>query len=198
MSDRDERERVIHRRPAPPVPEPVVRGAEEAAIEPPTQEGFAGTIGAQVVLPPDSAAAAGAKGVYPTIVENTLLRNAGYVEMGLDPQDPSNEVTDPDVPPEPPGGGNGGEGGTDTAPVNRDVPAVTQSGSTLSCTMGNWEGEPTSYAYQWKIDGVDAGTGTADYAVQAGDVGKMATCVVTATNAHGSTAAPPSVGVVVA
>jgi hypothetical protein len=192
----DERERDIHRRPAPPVPEPVIQGARDARLaEPPTQEDFAGTIGAQVVLPPDSAAAAGAKGVYPTIVENTLLRNAGYEEMGLDPQDPSGEVTDPDVPPEPPGGGNGG--GSETAPVNTAVPAVTQSGTTLSCTMGIWTGEPTSYAYQWKLDGVDAGTGTADYAVQAGDVGKSATCVVTATNAHGSTAAPPSVGVVI-
>jgi predicted fused transcriptional regulator/phosphomethylpyrimidine kinase len=64
--------------------------------------------------------------------------------------------------------------------------------------MGNWTGEPTSYAYAWQIDGAAAGTGTADYAVQAGDVGKSATCVVTATNAAGSTAAPPSVGVVVA
>jgi hypothetical protein len=106
-------------------------------------------------------------------------------------------VTDPDVPPGT-GNGGGGDGGATTAPVNVDVPHVSQSGAVLNCTMGNWEGEPTSYAYQWKIDGVDAGTGTADYAVQAGDVGKSATCVVTATNAHGSTAAPPSVGVVVA
>jgi hypothetical protein len=66
--------------------------------------------------------------------------------------------------------------------------------------MGNWEGEPTSYAYQWKIDGANVGTGTATatHAVQPGDVGKTATCVVTATNALGSTAAPPSNGVVVA
>jgi hypothetical protein len=194
MNDEREHER-RNVRPAPPVPAPVIQGAQQAEIEPPTEEGFAGTIGAQVVLPPDSAAAAGAKGVYPTIVENTLLRNAGYVEMGLDPQDPSNEVTDPDVPP---GTGNGGGGETPTAPTVVDVPLVTQSGSTLNCTMGNWTGEPTSYAYQWKLDGVDAGTGTADYAVQAGDVGKAATCTVTATNAAGSTAAPVSNSVTVA
>jgi hypothetical protein len=193
MTDDRERERVV-RRPAPPVPEPVLQGAARAEVEPPTQEGFAGTIGAQVVLPPDSAAAAGAKGVYPTIVENTLLRNAGYEEMGLDPQDPSNEVTDPDVPPD---GGNGG-GGEPTAPVNVDIPAVTQSGSTLTCTNGNWQGEPTSYAYAWQINGNAAGTDAATYDVQAGDVGGTATCTVTATNAVGSTAAPPSVGVVVA
>lgn len=190
----DERERIPLRRPAPPVPEPVLQGARDAKIvEPPTQEDWAGTIGAQVVLPPDSAAAAGAKGVYPTIVENTLLRNAGYEEMGLDPVDPSGEVTDPDVPP---GGGNGG-GGEVTAPVNTAVPAVTQSGATLTCTQGTWTGEPTSYAYAWQINGTAAGSDAATYDVQAGDVGGTATCVVTATNATGSTAAPPSVGVVV-
>ena len=66
---------------------------------PPTPEQIAGTVGAQVVLEPDSAAAAGAKGVYPTVEENTMLRDAGYVQMGLDPADPSGELTDPDVPP---------------------------------------------------------------------------------------------------
>ena len=80
---------------------------------PPTPEDIAGTVGAQVVLEPDSAAAAGAKGVYPTIEENTMLRDAGYVQMGLDPADPSGELTDPDAPPAPEGG---------AAPTNVDVP----------------------------------------------------------------------------
>jgi hypothetical protein len=93
----------------------------------------------------------------------------------------------------PPDGGGGA-----TAPVNTAVPAVTQSGTTLNCTMGTWTGEPTSYAYQWKLDGTNAGTDAATYDVQAGDVGKAATCVVTATNAGGSTAAPESASVTVA
>ena len=80
---------------------------------PPTPEQIAGTVGAQVVLEPDSAAAAGAKGVYPTVEENTMLRDAGYVQMGLDPADPSGELTDPDAPPAPEGG---------AAPTNVDVP----------------------------------------------------------------------------
>ena len=91
----------------------------------------------------------------------------------------------------PPGGGNGGEGNPG-APVNRDVPYVEQQGATLNCTMGNWEGEPTTYGYQWKIDGAVVGTDAATHTVQAADVGKKATCIVTATNAGGSTAAPPS------
>ena len=49
MNDEREHER-RNVRPAPPVPQPVIQGAQQAEIEPPTQEGFAGTIGAQVVL----------------------------------------------------------------------------------------------------------------------------------------------------
>ena len=103
----------------------------------------------------------------------------------------------PDTEP-PPDGGNGEAPAPTAPPVNRDVPHATQQGAQLNCTMGNWDGEPTSYGYQWQIDGADVGTGSATYDVQAGDVGKNAVCVVTATNALGSTAAPPSNGVVVA
>ena len=97
-----------------------------------------------------------------------------------------------DLPTPPPGGGNGGNPGGATAPVNRDVPYVEQQGATLNCTMGNWEGEPTTYGYQWTVGGTVVGTDAAEYTVQASDVGKTATCIVTATNSGGSTAAPPS------
>ena len=106
----------------------------------------------------------------------------------------------PDLPEAPPGNGAGGGGAT--APVNTAVPAVTQTGSgagsTLQCTMGTWDGEPTSYSYAWTINGNAAGTDAATYDVQVGDAGGTAVCTVTATNAAGSTAAPPSNGVVVA
>jgi hypothetical protein len=82
-------------------------------------------------------------------------------------------------------------------PANVDVPNVSQNGSVLNCTDGNWTGEPTSYAFQWKRGGTNVGTNAASYAVVAADVGATLTCVVTATNAHGSTAAPASNGVVV-
>jgi hypothetical protein len=72
----------------------------ETTLPPPTPEQIASVQGAQVVLDPASKAAEGAKGVYDNLDHNTLHRNAGYVEMGLDPHDPSNELTDPDpVPP---------------------------------------------------------------------------------------------------
>ena len=83
------------------------------------------------------------------------------------------------------------------APVNVTLPAVTQAADTLSCTMGTWDGVPTSYAYQWQLDGTDITGGTATLPVVAADAGKSATCVVTATNASGSTAAPPSNALVV-
>jgi hypothetical protein len=78
-------------------------------------------------------------------------------------------------------------------PVNVDVPYASQAGAMLACTMGNWHGEPASYAYAWHRDGVavDAATG-ATYAVQPDDVGHGFACVVTATNALGSTVAPMS------
>jgi hypothetical protein len=86
-------------------------------------------------------------------------------------------------------------------PKNRDVPYVSGTGTvgeTLSCTMGNWDGEPTSYAYQWKRDGtLNLGTDSS-YQIVAGDAGHSLTCVVTATNARGSTAAPPSNAITVA
>lgn len=84
------------------------------------------------------------------------------------------------------------------APVNVDVPYVEQQGTSLSCTMGNWQGVPDAYAYQWKRDGTtDIGTNAATYAVAPEDIGTTVTCIVTATNAIGSTTAPPSNGVIV-
>jgi uncharacterized membrane protein len=77
-----------------------------------------------------------------------------------------------------------------------DVPYVAGGGAigeTLTCTMGNWEGAPTSYAYEWST----GGTGNS-YVVAESDAGSTITCVVTATNGAGSTVAPPSNPVVIA
>ena len=93
--------------------------------------------------------------------------------------------------------GGSGDVAPTAPPVNVDVPHVQQVGSELTCTMGNWEGEPTGYAYQWQLDGADITGGTATLPIVADDIGKTATCVVSATNALGTTVAPPSDGVVV-
>jgi hypothetical protein len=39
-------------------------------------------------------------------------------------------------------------GGADDPPVNLDVPHVAQDNDLINCTMGNWTGSPTSYAYR--------------------------------------------------
>jgi hypothetical protein len=88
-------------------------------------------------------------------------------------------------------------GGPNDPPINIDIPHAIQQDNVVDCTMGNWTGAPTGYAYQWKNDGADIGDGTVPYTITAGDVGHTITCVVTATNAAGSTAAPPSNDVVV-
>lgn len=86
-------------------------------------------------------------------------------------------------------------------PVNEDIPVVLVGGvlapsaavgAALTCTVGNWLGTPTGYAYQWKRGATNIGTNSNAYTVVAGDVGANVTCTVTATNAAGSTAAPPS------
>jgi hypothetical protein len=83
-------------------------------------------------------------------------------------------------------------------PVNRDVPYASQTGHDLNCTMGNWDGEPTGYAYAWHTDGVTNGVTTATHTVTEAEAGQGWACVVTATNALGSTVAPMSNTVVVA
>jgi len=84
-----------------------------------------------------------------------------------------------------------------TPPSNVDVPHLQGDGvpgGTLNCTMGNWDGEPESYQYNWLSDGqpVKATTGGDTYQVLPEDVGHGITCKVTATNAAGSTDAPDS------
>jgi hypothetical protein len=78
-------------------------------------------------------------------------------------------------------------------PVNVDVPLAGQNGTTLTCTMGNWENmqaEPHSYAYQWQRDGANvAGAIAADYVVTPADVDAAMACVVAATNALGTATA---------
>jgi hypothetical protein len=77
-------------------------------------------------------------------------------------------------------------------PVNVDVPVVSQDAAVLTCTMGNWQGEPDAYAYQWLRDGAEVGDNMSVHAVTEADIGVDFACVVTASNAAGSTAAPVS------
>lgn len=143
-----------------------------------------------------------------TIPTPTQADVDGFVrgEIGLDdkevnevPTMPSiefqQELMDMAVPDDPPEV----EGAVE-APVNRDVPYVGGTGavgSILTCTMGNWDNVPDSYSYVWHTDGVANSAVGDTYTVVSGDAGKEVSCVVTATNAAGSTEAPESNVVVV-
>ena len=141
------------------------------------------SLGAQIILDYNCEAALGARGgAAATIEENQMVRDEGLAAVGLDPQSPSGPppmaplepppevvrstppvsskatrmtslaagiLTGNEATPPPPEGGGGGA----TAPTNTTVPAVTQTGTTLTCTQGEWSGEPTSYSYAWQIDG---------------------------------------------
>lgn len=89
------------------------------------------------------------------------------------------------------------------APVNTVAPVASGAatvGDTLSVTDGTWTYDPTSYDYAWQDsdDGeggwaaINAAT-SATYLVDAADEDKYIRCVVTATNAGGSTAANSNV-----
>jgi hypothetical protein len=80
-----------------------------------------------------------------------------------------------------------------TIPRNTVAPAITgtaQVGQTLTVTNGTWAGNSATYAHQWRAAGVNisGATGTT-YVPVIGDIGKIITCVVTATNGTGSVSA---------
>ena len=185
----------------------------------------AGSVGAQIILDYNGSGSLGARGgAGPTLEETRAAYDAHRVALGLDPNAPSGPPTVPD--PGAAGRGRPGatravphvhqqlmagiitggpalprlrlpraavRPGRPTLPL----PAVTQAADILTATMGEWTGEPTTYSYQWKVDGAVVGTDAATHTVTSADAGKVATCIVTATNAMGSTAAPPSVDLVV-
>ena len=86
----------------------------------------------------------------------------------------------------------------EVAPINTNVPYASQEGDTLTCTMGTWTGEPDTYAYAWALNGAAVGGDSDTYMLTLpDDVGKTATCVVTASNSVGTTEGPPSNAVIV-
>jgi hypothetical protein len=99
-------------------------------------------------------------------------------------QDEMAAIIDADLPPVDP-------------PTVLDAPYISQAGAVISCTLGNWNGAPSTRSYQWKIDGTNVGLNQATYTRIAGDVGKTATCVMTATNAVGTSAPVSSNAIVV-
>lgn len=80
----------------------------------------------------------------------------------------------------------------ETSPEPTVSPVITGTatvGSTLTVSTGTWSGSPTSYAYQWTLNDVAIAGATGNtYVVQAGDLGKLIGCGVTAADANGGSA----------
>jgi hypothetical protein len=80
-----------------------------------------------------------------------------------------------------------------TRPVNTVLPVITgtaRQGQVLTADTGGWMGNPTSFARQWRRNGVAiAGAVAASYTLVAADVGSTISVAVTAANAQGSTTA---------
>jgi hypothetical protein len=91
---------------------------------------------------------------------------------------------------------------TSTPPTVIDTPHVTGTGvvgNVLSCTMGNWNGAPSSYAYQWLRNGTTiAGATASTYTLVAADSGTNVSCRVIATNAAGPSSPSVSNAIAVA
>jgi hypothetical protein len=76
-------------------------------------------------------------------------------------------------------------------PINIVPPSLSYTtawiGLAVSCISGEWLSAPT-FKYQWQADGEDILQAiTSVHTVTLADVGKVLTCVVTATNEFGST-----------
>jgi hypothetical protein len=70
------------------------------------------------------------------------------------------------------------------------ISGTATEGNTLTVSNGYWLEAPTSYTYQWTRDGANIGGATSrTFALTDTDGSKSIGCVVTATNANGSTAA---------
>jgi hypothetical protein len=84
-----------------------------------------------------------------------------------------------------------------SAPTNTAPPSISGTpteGDTLTATAGTWEGNPTSYAYQWQdCTGTTctkiSGASTSTHKLTTSDTGHTITVTVTATNEGGSTSA---------
>jgi uncharacterized repeat protein (TIGR02543 family) len=75
-------------------------------------------------------------------------------------------------------------------PVNTTAPTITgsgQVGATLTCSPGQWMGNPTTYGYEWERNGTAIpGPATNTYATTSADQSSTLQCLVTAANAQGS------------
>jgi hypothetical protein len=82
---------------------------------------------------------------------------------------------------------------TTVAPRNTSPPSIsgsTKAGKVLTCSTGTWTGAPTSYGYEWLLDGTPISNAAARTLKLASiDEGNTLTCTVIARNTAGSASA---------
>jgi hypothetical protein len=84
----------------------------------------------------------------------------------------------------------GSGGPAAAAPVSTSKPTLVRKAAKLSCRKGAWSGRPTSYAYQWRVNGKKAAGATKrTLPVTRALDGKRVKCGVTARNAAGAATA---------
>jgi hypothetical protein len=72
-------------------------------------------------------------------------------------------------------------------PVVKHAPYLSQTGSVLNCTMGEWTGEPQTYHYQFRRNtSTPIGTDANEYSLTSADAGHTIDCKLEAVNAAGS------------
>ncbi|HET8687965.1 MAG TPA: hypothetical protein VFM18_15115, partial [Methanosarcina sp.] len=80
-----------------------------------------------------------------------------------------------------------------STPGNTALPVITGTpaiGQTLTTSNGTWTGSPTGYTYQWQRAGANiSGATSSTYILVSADNTYAITCIVTATNASGSSSA---------
>jgi hypothetical protein len=75
-----------------------------------------------------------------------------------------------------------------TEPPQTSAPNGTNAGATITCSTGTWTASPTSYLFEWLVDGKSLGPGAASssHVITAAELGHQLSCRVTASNAAGS------------
>lgn len=80
-----------------------------------------------------------------------------------------------------------------SVPINADPPSISgtqEPGESFTCLPGVWDHDPTSYAYQWFLDGAGISGETSDtYVLLSADDGLALSCRVTAANMIGDSEA---------
>jgi hypothetical protein len=78
------------------------------------------------------------------------------------------------------------------APLNTQAPSISGAGNVgeaQHCSTGSWDGNPSSYSYEWSVNGSPIGVYSDTHTLESWPSGSTLTCTVTASNSAGSASA---------